>query len=431
MIQKSISVTKDGTLAFAGISVEELARKYGTPFYVMDENRLRENMAMYRAAMGEAFGEGALAAYAGKALCCKRLYRILAEEGLGADVVSGGELYTAQQAGFPMSRVFFHGNNKADWELDMALELDVFCFMADNEYELERLNRMAAARGRTVNVILRLTPGVDPHTYAAVNTGKMDCQFGRPIETGQAMEMLRFALSLPQIRVLGAHCHLGSQIFSAEPYLLAVDKMTGFLARAKAGLGYEAEYLSLGGGFGVRYTEDDPEVDIPGCIAAMGRALEERCAERGLRKMKILLEPGRSVVADAGMTVYRAGAVKEIRDHRAYVMVDGGMTDNPRYALYGSRYTVFNASRMNEPADFTCTIAGRCCESGALVQENVTIPQVRSGDLIAVAVTGAYNYSMASNYNRLPRLPLVMVRDGKDDLAVRRETLDDLVKCDL
>lgn len=431
MIQKSISVTKDGTLAFAGIPVEELARKYGTPFYVMDENRLRENMAMYRAAMGEAFGEGAMAAYAGKALCCKRLYRILAEEGLGADVVSGGELYTAQQAGFPMSRVFFHGNNKADWELDMALELDVFCFMADNEYELERLNRMAAARGRTVNVILRLTPGVDPHTYAAVNTGKMDCQFGRPIETGQAMEMLRFALSLPQIRVLGVHCHLGSQIFSAEPYLLAVDKMTGFLARAKAGLGYEAEYLSLGGGFGVRYTEDDPEVDIPGCIAAMGRALEERCAERGLRKMKILLEPGRSVVADAGMTVYRAGAVKEIRDHRTYVVVDGGMTDNPRYALYRARYTVFNASRMNETADFTCTIAGRCCESGALVQENVTIPQVRSGDLIAVAVTGAYNYSMASNYNRLPRLPLVMVRDGKDDLAVRRETLDDLVKCDL
>lgn len=432
MIQKSMSATPDGALVFGGADVRELAEQYGTPLYIMDENRLRENMRAYVRGMARAFGPGALPAYAGKALCFKQLYRILAEEGMGADVVSGGELYTALQAGFSMEKVYFHGNHKEEWEIALALDSGVFCFMADNEYELENLSRMAGARGIRAKVMLRLTPGVDPHTYAAVNTGKMDCQFGRPVETGQAAEFVKKALDTPHLDVLGYHCHLGSQIFTTDPYRIAIEKMLDLMKQIKDETGFEAPCLDLGGGFGVRYVESDPALDISAALDELGAFLDAACAARDLKKPEIHMEPGRSIVADAGMTLYRAGAIKQVRGHRDYVIVDGGMTDNPRYALYKSAYTVYNASRVNEKADWRCSVAGRCCESGALIQENVMLPaSTRSGDLIAVAVTGAYNYSMASNYNRLRRLPIVLVKDGKSSLAVRRETLEDLVKCDL
>lgn len=431
MIQKSLGVDRNGKMLFAGAEASALAEKYGTPFYAMDEQILRENMRTYVTAMKKAFGEEALPTYASKALCFKELYRILSDEGMGADVVSGGELYTAYKAGFPMEKVFFHGTYKSQAEIELALDCGVGFFMADGEYDIENINRIAGEKGKRANVIIRLTPGIDPHTFAAVNTGKLDCQFGTPIETGQAWELVERVLKLPNVHIAGFHCHVGSQIFGFEPFSLAVDKMTDFMARVKAELGYEAEYLDLGGGFGVRYVEKDAYVDIAACIERLGGILDKACAERGIKKPIVLMEPGRSIVADAGITVYRAGAVKEVRGHRTYVVVDGGMTDNPRYALYGAEYTVYHAGRMTDAADRQYTIAGRCCESGALLQENVMLPEVKPGDLIAFGVTGAYNYSMASNYNRVPRLPVVMLRGGEDRLAVRRETYEDVVKCDL
>jgi len=431
MIQKSMTLTNGGTLAFGGADVRELAEKYGTPLIILDENRLRENMRMYITSMRAAFGDDALPTYASKAMCFKEIYRILAEEGLGADVVSGGELYTALKAGFPMERVYFHGDHKADWELELAVESGTGYIMADNEYELDNLERICAAKGKKVNVILRVTPGIDNHTFAAVNTGKVDVQFGRPIETGQALQFVKKALEKQNINVAGFHCHIGSQIFSEGPFYLAAEKMLNFVKDVKDATGFVPEKLDLGGGFGVRYVEADPAIDIPACIEKLGKKVHSLCEELGLDIPAIIMEPGRSIVADAGMTLYTAGAVKEVEGHRAYVIIDGGMADNPRYALYKSSYTVYNASRMTEKADFLCTIAGRCCESGDLIQENVTIPAVKSGDLIAVAVTGAYNYSMASNYNRLTRPAVVMVKDGADRLAVRRESLDDLIRNDM
>ena len=427
MIQKSMTLTNDGTLAFGGADVRELAEKYGTPLIILDENRLRENMRMYITSMRAAFGGDALPTYASKAMCFKEIYRILAEEGLGADVVSGGELYTALKAGFPMERVYFHGDHKADWELELAVESGTGYIMADNEYELDNLERICAAKGKKVNVILRVTPGIDNHTFA----GKVDVQFGRPIETGQALNFVKKALEKQNINVAGFHCHIGSQIFSEGPFYLAAEKMLNFVKDVKDATGFVPEKLDLGGGFGVRYVEADPAIDIPACIEKLGKKVHSLCEELGLDIPAIIMEPGRSIVADAGMTLYTAGAVKEVEGHRAYVIIDGGMADNPRYALYKSSYTVYNASRMTEKADFLCTIAGRCCESGDLIQENVTIPAVKSGDLIAVAVTGAYNYSMASNYNRLTRPAVVMVKDGADRLAVRRESLDDLIRNDM
>ena len=431
MIQKSIGINEKGYMTFAGAEVKALAEKHGTPFYAMDEARLRENMRTYVVSMKKAFGEDALPTFASKALCFKALYRILDSEGMGADVVSGGELYTAWKAGFDMSKVFFHGTHKSAAEIEMAMDAGVGYFMADSEYELENISRIAGEKGKAAKVIIRLTPGIDPHTFAAVNTGKLDCQFGTPIETGQAIELVERMLGTENVHIAGFHCHIGSQIFGFEPFQLAVEKMTDFMAEVKVKLGYEAEVLDLGGGFGVPYVESDARVDIAACIEKLGGILTENCEKKGLRKPMVIMEPGRSIVADAGITAYRVGAVKEVRGHRTYAVVDGGMTDNPRYALYKSAYTVFHAEKMNAERDRMYTVAGRCCESGALLQEDVMLPEVNCGDVIAFGVTGAYNYSMASNYNRVPRLPIVMIKDGEDRVVVRRETYEDIIKCDM
>ena len=373
MIHTNISKNESGTLMFAGVDVSELARKYGTPLYLIDESRIREKCRAYRESIQRVFGGNSSATYASKALCLKGIYQILESEGMGVDVVSGGELYTALKAGFPASEIYLHGNQKADWELDLALDNGVGYYMIDNEYELKRLDRKAGARGTRVKAMLRLTPGIDAHTFEAVNTGKVDVQFGTPIETGQARELFLKALDAPNIDMVGIHCHIGSQIWDFSPYEMAVQKMVAFLAEIRDLTGRALAYLNLGGGFPVRYTDDDPEIDIAARIERLGEVIGRECALRGLERPNVILEPGRSIVADSGMTVYSAGAVKEIRDHRTYVIVDGGMTDNIRFALYGSKYTVYNASRMDEPTDFVATIAGRCCESGDLVCENAHI----------------------------------------------------------
>jgi len=428
LLHENLGVSK-GNLTFAGYDTVELAKKYGTPLMLLDENKIRNTMRTYKNAMQRYFGADSVPLYASKALSFVGIYQIAKEEGINTDIVSLGELCTAIKAGFPLERAFFHGNCKTDYDIEFAIDNGIGFFNVDTYDELYAIDRIAKARNVRQRVLLRLTPGIDPHTHAAISTGKVDSKFGTAIETGQAMEITKAALSLENIDLRGFHCHIGSQIFEVEPFCDAADIMIRFIDEVKSETGFEAEYLNLGGGFGVRYVESDPHIDYTDNIRRIAEHINSYCEEKSLYKPKILMEPGRSMVADSGMTIYTVGSVKEITGYKNYVAIDGGMSDNPRYALYGSAYTVLCANKMNESADYECTIAGRLCESGDLIQENVKIPRVQRGDNIAVLVTGAYNYAMASNYNRVPR-PAVVLLGEKERLAIRRETFDDVSRLD-
>lgn len=423
--------TRDGTLYFAGHNTVQLAQKYGTPLYLMDETRIRENCRMYLRAFRRHFGENARPLYASKAASFKRMYEIMRSEGMGVDVVSAGEIHTAALAGFPMEQAYFHGNNKTDAEIQYAIGQGVGYFVADNHEELDAINRIAGALGKQQRVLLRLTPGIDPHTYEAVATGKVDSKFGAAIETGQAEALFQYARTLPNVTLVGFHCHVGSQVFDEDVFERAGQIVLKFVALLRNRYGFATQQLDLGGGYGVRYCESDKQVDIEQRIGEVASSLKASAAALGIPLPTILMEPGRSIVADAGMTLYTVGTVKRIPGYKNYVSVDGGMTDNPRYALYGSAYTVYAAGRMDEPAVLHCDVVGRCCESGDIIQPKVALPDVRRGDLLAVCTTGAYNYSMASNYNRVARPPVVMLTPERDTLAVRRETLEQLTENDI
>ena len=412
--------TRDGTLYFAGHNTVQLAQKYGTPLYLM-----------YLRAFRRHFGENARPLYASKAASFKRMYEIMRSEGMGVDVVSAGEIHTAALAGFPMEQAYFHGNNKTDAEIQYAIEQGVGYFVADNHEELDAINRIAGALGKQQRVLLRLTPGIDPHTYEAVATGKVDSKFGAAIETGQAEALFQCARALPNVTLVGFHCHVGSQVFDEDVFERAGQIMLEFVALLRNRYGFATQQLDLGGGYGVRYCESDKQVDIEQRIGEVASSLKASAAALGIPLPTILMEPGRSIVADAGMTLYTVGTVKRIPGYKNYVSVDGGMTDNPRYALYGSAYTVYAAGRMDEPAVLHCDVVGRCCESGDIIQPKVALPDVRRGDLLAVCTTGAYNYSMASNYNRVARPPVVMLTPERDTIAVRRETLEQLTENDI
>ena len=431
MLHSNLGVNDEGHLTFAGRDTVGLANRYGTPLYLMDEARVRARMREYTETMREVFPEGSMPLFASKALSCKQLYRIAKSEGMGTDIVSGGELFTARQAGFPLEHAFFHGSNKTEDEISYALDCGVGTFICDNREELYALSAQAQARGMTQRVILRVTPGIDPHTHKAINTGKVDSKFGTPIETGQALELLCELLTLPALEVVGIHCHVGSLCFDSQPFIDAAKIMISFMAEVREQTGHTLTELNLGGGYGVRYVESDPEINVPDNIRLVASEIKNICAERDFPMPRIMLEPGRSIVADAGITLYTVGGVKEIPGYKSYVSIDGGMTDNPRYALYGSAYTVINASRASAECDLTATIAGRCCESGDLIQENVALARPERGDKLAVLVTGAYNYSMSSNYNRVPRPPIVFIApDGRDYVAVRRESYEDVARLD-
>lgn len=433
MICNNLSVNSAGHLCFAGVDTVALVQKHGTPLYIMDEDRIRERCRTYLNAMKDAFGETALPLYASKAASFKQIYRIIKEEGLGTDLVSSGELYTADAVGFPLDLAYFHSNNKTDSDISYAICKGVGYFVVDNVEELDSIDRIAGEMGVCQKVLLRLTPGIDPHTYEAVATGKVDSKFGSAIETGQAEHITKYATELKNVSLVGFHCHVGSQVFDSEVFLRASEIMLGFIAEMQKKYGFVTDQLDLGGGYGVRYLESDPEIDIAENIHTVASHMKSYCVKLGITLPSIRMEPGRSIVADAGMTLYTAGTVKRIPGYKNYVSVDGGMADNPRFALYRSPYTVCLANRMTSSAPtFTCTIAGRCCESGDLIQENVTLPaDIKRGDVIAVLTTGAYNYSMSSNYNRLQKPPVVMISGGHDYVAVKRESLEDLCKNDV
>lgn len=431
MLHDNLSTGAGGHLNFCGYDTVELAQRFGTPLYLLDENLIREKCRTYISAMKQSFGGASRPLYASKALSFTEIYRVMAQEDMCVDVVSSGELFTALRAGLPAENIYFHGNNKTEFDINYGIKNRIGFFIVDNLNELKLISACARDEGITQKILLRLTPGIDPHTFSAVNTGQLDCQFGTPIETGQARLFVRDALDTPNVRLCGFHCHIGSQIFDSAPFVDAARIMLTFIKSIKDEFGYEASVLNLGGGFGVRYLDSDVHIDIAENIRLIGEFINSLCTSLGLSVPTVLMEPGRSIVADAGLTLYTAGGVKNVLGYRDYVTVDGGMADNPRFALYGSPYTVINASRADCTADFKCTVAGRCCETGDRIQEDVLIAAPQRGDIIAVAVTGAYNFSMASNYNRLCRPPVVMLSDNGPRLVVRRETFDDLVACDL
>ena len=423
---------KNNVLYFGGRSTVEIAEKYGSPVYVMDEPTIRKNCRTYVDAMHKYFGENAKPYYASKACSFKRMYSIVESEGMCVDVVSVGEIYTAKSAGFNMENVCFHSNSKNDFDIEFAIECGVGSFVVDNREEFDAVNEIAGKHGIKQRILFRVTPGIDTHTYEAVNTGKVDSKFGFPIETGDAMKITEYALTKENVILEGFHCHVGSQLFESSVFIRSAEIMIKFIADVKSKTGFEAKVLDLGGGYGVRYVEGDTTIDIEDNIRQVAEYVKAECENLGISYPEIHMEPGRSIVADAGITLYRVSNVKVIEGYKNYVAIDGGMTDNPRYALYESAYTVVTANKAEEKADFLSDLVGRCCESGDIIQPKVLFPQsICRGDLVAVLTTGAYNFSMASNYNRIPKLPVIMLNGDDDYIAVKGESLEDIIRNDM
>ncbi len=432
LICKNLNIDDDNVLTFNGVNVLSLSKKYGTPLFLMDENRIIENILTYKNAISACFGDFGGVLYASKALSFKQIYRIAKQLDIGIDVVSSGEIYTALSVDFPLQKAFFHSNNKTDEDISYAIDNGVGYFVVDNSEELISINKIAGEKGKTQNVLLRITPGIDPHTYEAISTGKVDSKFGSAIETGQADEITKLALSLENISLCGFHCHIGSQVFDGEIYLKASDVMLTFVKNIYKKYGSITKILDIGGGFGVRYLSSDPVLDIKKSLEKVANFIKDKVKSLNIEMPKIMFEPGRSIVADAGLTLYTVGTVKKITGYKNYVSVDGGMADNPRYALYRSNYTLVPAYNMGLKKDMLCSVVGRCCESGDIIQENVLMPStIKRGDVIACLTTGAYNYAMSSNYNRLCKPPIVMIKDGVDYLAVKRESFEDVAKNDI
>ena len=431
LLYDNLEINQEGHLTIGGLDTVALAEEYGNPLYVMDEDQIRRNCRVYTEAMRKYLPEGSQPLYAGKALCFKGLYPIIGSEGFGADVVSPGEIYTALAGGFDPANLYYHGTAKTDWDIDYAIDNHVGWFIVDNYNELEALDRIAGEKGIIQDILLRITVGIDPHTQEKINTGRIDSQFGVAVDTGQAAEFVRRSRELRNVRLHGFHSHIGSQIFETQPFLDQVDKLLEFAIDMRNRYGFTAEVFNLGGGFGVRYTEGDPRIDIEENIRRIGQHLLTGCAEARFPMPRILLEPGRSIAANAGLTLYKTTGVKEIDGDLNYVTVDGGMTDNIRFALYRADYGLTNASRMNDEMSYLCTVAGRCCESGDRIAEDIYLQKPRRGDIIAVLGTGAYNYAMASNYNRVPKPAMAMVSGGESRLVIRAQTFEDMIACEL
>ena len=427
----NLSINSENHLVIGQHDTVELAKKFGTPLYVLDEDLMRDNCRAYKNAIDTYYDGHGLVLFASKALCTMYTGRLVAEEGLGADVVSGGELYTLYKAGFPMEKVFFHGNNKTPDEIELALNCGVGHIVVDNKYELDLLNRIANEKNVKQCILFRIKPGIDAHTHDFVKTGQIDSKFGVALENGEAYEIHKLALSMSNIQIDGVHCHIGSQIFDVEPFCEAAKVMIGFIADLYDKLGIKVKILNLGGGFGIKYTATDDPIAPSEYIHKVTNVVKALAQEKGIDLPFLVFEPGRSIVASAGITLYTVGCVKEIENVRTYVSIDGGMCDNPRYILYGSKYTAVLANNASAEPVAPITIAGKCCESGDLIQEHVMMPQIHVGDTLAVLATGAYNYSMSSNYNRIPRPPIVMVSGNEAKIIVKRETYDDLIKNDV
>ena len=419
-------MAENNGLNIAGVSAEILAKEYSTPLYVMDEGLIRDNCRRFHKAF-KASEEQNKVAYAGKAFLTMAMCEIIKSEGLYLDVVSGGELYTAYKADFPLDKVYFHGNNKTLEEIEMAIELKIGTFVVDNLHEIEIINAKAKESGIVQRVLLRVTPGIEAHTHEYIKTGQIDSKFGFTTLNNELEQVISTALSLSNIKLAGLHCHIGSQIFDLEPYRDAVGIMMSFIKDIKDKFSFDIEELDLGGGFGVYYNQGDEPKEIEEFCNVIIEEAKAKCKEFEINNPTLVIEPGRSIVANAGITLYTVGAIKEIPEVRKYVAVDGGMTDNIRPALYKAQYQCLVANRINEPCTEVVTIAGKCCESGDILLENVELPRVNSGDIMAILSTGAYGYSMSNNYNKIPKASVVLVSEGKHRLICKRQTYKDMI----
>ena len=425
------NINEFGNPEIGGCDLLELVQKYGTPMYVIDEDKVRKNCKTYVDAINKHYGGNGLALYASKALCCLYMCKLVHEEGMGLDVASGGELYTALKAGFPVEKIYFHGNNKTYSELELAVNNNIGRIVVDNFYELEQLNEISMKHNKNLKVSIRVKPGVDAHTHEFIRTGQIDSKFGVALENGEAHEMVKKIMTMSNIELGGLHCHIGSQIFDIEPFELATEVMMNFIVSIKNKFNIEIGELNLGGGYGIKYTEEDNPIEYNNYIEKASQIVKNKSIEGNIKKPMLVFEPGRSIVGGAGITLDTEGSVKEIPNVRKYVAVDGGMTDNPRYVLYQSKYEAVLVNKPNAKPTETVTIAGKSCESGDILIKDIRMPKIESGDILAVLSTGAYNYSMASNYNRIPRPPIVMVSNGESKLIVKRETYDNLIINDL
>ena len=421
-------VNERGHLEIAGCDAIDLANDFGTPLYVMDEPCIREKCRSLRAAYEKRY-PNSLMLFAAKSFVNLAIVRIMDEEGMGLDLSSGGEVYTALRAGFPMERAYLHGNNKAAWELELAVKSGIGRIVLDNEREMRLLQQIAAASGQVQDVMLRVTPGIKPQTHSFIQTGQIDSKFGLGMGTGCAMRGLATAMAQPNLNVVGLHCHIGSNIMGLDSFEMAARMMVRFAAQAHEELGLVTAELNLGGGVGVRYQQDDQPPSPEAYAEAVVTGLHDEIAKYNLPHPKLLQEPGRSIVGEAGTTLYTIGTIKDVPEVRRYVSVDGGMSDNPRPALYDAKYSAMVANKPLDPPVQKVTIAGKHCECDNLIF-GLLLPVVEPGDVLAVQTTGAYNYSMASNYNRFTRPAVVLVNDGHADIIVERETLDDVISHD-
>ncbi len=415
-----------GNFHFDGCDTVELAKKYKTPLYVVSETYIRERCREIRRDFLDQYPESR-AAFASKAFLTLEMCRIIDNEGLDLDVVSGGELYTAIKAGFPMEKIIFHGNNKTLDEIRMAVDHKVGRIVVDNAFELEEINLYAKEKNCVISILFRVTPGVDSHTHKFISTGHLDSKFGIPLDERVRSGYIKRALGMPNVKFMGFHFHVGSQLLENASHLAAIDILTKLMKDVKDEFSLETKELNVGGGFGIRYTEEDDRKTLTYFTNAIMERIDEKCHEYKLLIPRVTIEPGRWIVGESGITLYTIGSIKEIPDVRIYVGIDGGMPDNPRPALYDAKYDAVIANKINLPKSEVVTIAGKCCESGDILIYDLSVPKPESGDILAVLSTGAYNYSMASNYNRIPRPAVVMVKEGIDRLIVRRETYDDLI----
>ena len=432
--RETLKVNSRGHLEIGGCDAVGLAEKFGTPLYVFDEAYIRQMMRTYKQTISDCYEGHGIVLYASKAFSCKAIYRIADNEGIGVDVVSGGELYTALSVGFPAARIFMHGNNKTFEELRFAVENGVGTIVVDSYREADLLDGICMQKGVKQNVLIRINPGVEAHTHAYVQTATPDSKFGFSIADGTAQKITEYILDKKHLNLKGFHCHIGSQIFEKQSFVIAAEKMMAFIAAIKKKLSFTAEVLNIGGGFGIYYTDEDPKLsqeDYAAYLKALLDTVKDKAEEYSLPRPFVALEPGRSIVGEAGITLYTVGAIKRIPSLKTYVAIDGGMFDNPRYALYQSKYTVVAADNMNAPCTQKVTIAGKCCESGDIIAVDVPLPDVKSGDIIAVLSTGAYNYSMASNYNRNFIPQSILVKDGKARTIIKKQTFEDLVRNDV
>ena len=420
----------NGVLHIGGISVEKLREEYGTPLYIMDQKLIEDNMKKYKEYfVSEKFKTQVI--YATKAFLNIGMCQLVNKFGLGVDAVSDGELFTIKHSGFPMENVYMHGNNKSDLELEMCIDYGVGTIIVDSFSELKKLEEICRIKKEKVKVLLRVNPGIEAHTHEYIKTSKDSSKFGETIYEDKIYDIIKEFQKSEYVELLGFHCHIGSQIFDTKAFYEEIETMMKFIETVKEKLNFNTRVLNLGGGFGIYYVQGDKELNIPQIMKKMVEILENKLDEYEISLEKVIIEPGRSIVGNAGTTIYTVGGTKITHSGKKYIFVDGGMADNIRPALYQAEYEGCIANKMNEKTSDEVTVAGKCCESGDMLIKDTFMAEAQAGDILAVATTGAYNYSMASNYNRLRKPAVVLVKNGKSRLLVRRETYEDLIRNDV